>query len=115
MQMENKPEGLEDLFQKMKEYAEVQVNLLRLKGARKLASSLSSIVSSVILVVISGAILFCFTIGISLLVGDWLGKTYYGFFIVGGIYVIAGIIIYRMRNKLIKRKVTDKLIRELLD
>ena len=75
MQMENKPEGLEDLFQKMKEYAEVQVNLLRLKGVRKLASSLSSIVSSVILVVISGAILFCFTIGISLLVGEtWRGR-----------------------------------------
>ncbi len=113
--MENKPEGVEDLFQKTKEYVEVQIDLFKLKGVNKLATSMASVVSTTILVIIAGAIFLCFTIGLSLLIGSWTGKMYYGFFIVGGVYLIAGLLIYLMRDKLIRNKITDKLIEELLN
>ena len=113
--MENKSQGIEDLFQKLKEYGEVRFNLLRLKGINKLAGVLSSFLSIFVLIIIFGAILLCITIGLAILIGSWIGKMYYGFFIVAAIYLIIGLVLYFMRDKLIKSKISNKLIKELLD
>ncbi|HVZ95759.1 MAG TPA: hypothetical protein VG847_02715 [Chitinophagaceae bacterium] len=114
--MEKKSEGAEEnLFQKLKEYTEVQFSLFKLRGINKLAASMASIISIVVLIVIGGGILLCFTIGLSLLIGSWIGKIYAGFFIVGGIYLIAGLLLYLVRDKFIHRRVADKLIKELLN
>ena len=72
-------------------------------------------ITLIILIVIFSTILLCITIGAALLIGEWVGKIYYGFFIVGGIYLIIGLVIYSMRDKLIKTKVSNKLIKELID
>jgi hypothetical protein len=43
-----------------------------------------------------------------------LGKTYYGFFLVSGFYLLAGIIVYSNREKWIKEPVSDAVIDKLL-
>ena len=113
--MEGKPTNVEELFQKLKEYADVRLNLFKLKSINKAAGFMSSVVTIVILVILFSAVLLCITIGASLLIGAWVGKPYWGFFIVGGIYLIIGLVIYSMRDKLIKIKVSNKLIKELID
>ena len=113
--MEGKPTNVEELFQKIKEYADVRLNLFKLKSINKFAGFMSLSITLIILIVIFSTILLCITIGAALLIGEWVGKIYYGFFIVGGIYLIIGLVIYSMRDKLIKTKVSDKLIKELTD
>jgi hypothetical protein len=113
--MESNPGNVEDLFQKLKEYAEVQMDLFKLKSINKVSGVMSSAVTIIILVIIFSAVLLCITVGFSLLIGEWVGKAYWGFFIVGGIYLITGLVIYSKRDKLIKAKITDKLIEELVD
>ena len=113
--MESKPTNVEELFQKLREYAEVQLDLFKLKGINKVSGFMSSVITIGILIILFSGVLICITIGAALLIGAWLGKVYYGFFIVGGIYLIIGLVIYSMRDKLIKTKVSNKLIKELLD
>ena len=113
--MEGKPTNVEELFQKLKEYADVRLNLFKLKSISKASGFMSSVVTTVILVILFSAVLLCITIGASLLIGAWVGKAYWGFFIVGGIYLIIGLVIYSKRDKLIKTKVSNKLIKELID
>jgi len=113
--MENKTQGPEELFQKAREYAEIQISLLKLRGVNKVAGSMGSIMSVFVLAGIFGGILLCFTVGLSLLIGKWIGSVSGGFFIIGGVYLLAGIVIYVMREKLIRGKVTDRLIKELLN
>ena len=113
--MEGKPTNVEELFQKIKEYADVRLNLFKLKSINKFAGFMSLSITLIILILIFSAILLCITIGAALLIGEWVGKIYYGFFIVGGIYLIIGLVIYSMRDKLIKTKVSNKLIKELID
>src|ERR1035437_5612938 len=113
--MEGKPTNVEELFQKIKEYADVRLNLFKLKSINKFAGFMSLSITLIILIVIFSTILLCITIGAALLIGEWVGKIYYGFFIVGGIYLIIGLVIYTLRGKVIKTKVRNKLIKELID
>ena len=113
--MEGKPTNVEELFQKLKEYADVRLNLFKLKSINKFAGFMSLVITLIILIIIFSTILFCITIAAALVIGEWVGKIYFGFFIVGGIYLIIGLVIYSMRDKLIKTKVSNKLIKELID
>ncbi len=113
--MESKPTNLEELFEKLKEYADVRLNLFKLKSINKAAGFMSSVITTVILIILFSCVLLCLTVGLAFLIGGWIGEVYWGFFIVGAVYLIAGLIIYSMRDKLIKTKVSNKLIKELLD
>jgi membrane-bound ClpP family serine protease len=113
--MEPKPNGVEDLFQKFKDYVEVRLELFKLKSINKAAGFMSASITIFALIIIFSAVLLCFTIGAALFIGELLGKLYFGFFVIGGIYLLIGLLIYKMRDKLIKTKVTNNLIKELID
>ncbi len=113
--MDSKPTNLEELFQKLKDYADVRLDLFKLKSINKISGFMSTVITIVILIALFCAVVLCITIGLALLIGAWLGNAYYGFFIVGGIYLIIGLVIYSRRDKLIKTKVSNKLIKELID
>lgn len=113
--MESKPTNVEELFQKFKDYADVRLNLFKFKSISKVSGFVSSVVTTIILVILFSGVLLCLTVGLAFLIGVWIGRVYWGFFIVGAMYLIAGLIIYSIRDKLIKTKVSDKLIKELLD
>ena len=115
MSMENKPTNVEELFYKLKEYGDVRLELFRLKSINKASGILSTIMAVMILVILLFLVLLCVTIGIALLLGAWLGKAYYGFFIISALYLIIGLVLYKGRDKILKKPVGDKLIKELLD
>ena len=113
--MENKPTNLEELFEKLREYADTRIDLLKLKGISKVSGFMSSVIASLVLVVLLCSVLLCLTVAMALLIGAWVGHTYLGFFIVGGIYLIIGLVLYSKRGKLIKTPISNKLIKELMD
>jgi hypothetical protein len=49
-----------------------------------------------------------------LLIGSWIGKSFYGFFIIGGVYAIIGLIFYAFRNQWLKEPFSNMLIRKIL-
>lgn len=113
--MENKPTNVEELFYKLKDYADTRLDLLKLKGINKASGFLSTLITSVILLVLLAMVLLCITIGVALFIGALLGKTYYGFFVVAGVYIIIGFVLYSSRNKMLKTPISNKLIEELID
>ena len=112
--METKPTNVEDLFQKIKDYADVRMNLFKLKSINKVSGFMSVFATLFILVILFTTILVCVTVGLAILLGEWMGKLYLGFFVMGGVYLIIGLILYLMRDKLIKTKVSDQLIKQLI-
>ncbi len=113
--MENKPTSIEELFYKLKDYGDTRLDLFRLKSINKVSGFLTSLIVSVILLVLLFLVIICITIGAALLIGALLGKTYYGFFIIGVIYSIIGLVLYSGRDKFLKTPVSNKLIKKLLD
>jgi hypothetical protein len=113
--MENKPTSLEELFEKIRDYADTRINLFKLKSIYKVSGFMSSVIASLILLILLNTVFLCITIGAALLIGAWIGQTYLGFFIVAVLYLIIGLVLYSKRGKLIKTPISNKLIKELMD
>ena len=113
--MENKSTNVEDLFYKIKDYADTRIDLAKLKMIRKASGILSSIISGVVLVLLLFMVLICITVGLSLLIGNALGNVWLGFLIMAGIYIIIGLIMFMSRSKLLKTPISNKFIKEFVD
>lgn len=113
--MENKTTSVEELFIKLKEYGDTRLDLFKLKSINKISSFFSTLITSLILLIFLFLVLLCVTIGVALWLGFLLGKFYYGFFIVGGIYLIIGLVFFLSQGKLLKNPISNKLIKDLMD
>ena len=105
---------IESLFSKSKEYAGNRFELYKLKAIDKTSTIAASIIAGVALFIVLFIFFIVFNIGIALLIGDLLGKSYLGFLILAAIYAIAGLILFRGRNKFFKTPVAQMLIRKFL-
>jgi hypothetical protein len=54
------------------------------------------------------------SIGFSLWIGELLGKTYYGFFTIGGFYVVLAILMHYFRHPWLKLPISNSVIKQLL-
>jgi len=113
--MESKLTSVEELFYKLKDYGDTRLDLFKLKAINKVSGFLSTLIVSIILIVLLFLVLICISVGLALLIGSWLGSSYWGFFIVGAIYIIIGLILFSGRNKFLKTPVSNMLIKELID
>ena len=112
--MNNQFNVVESLIGNSKEYVETRINLLKLKAVDKSSSVVSSILTFIPIIIIFLLVFFLLNIGIALLIGDLVGRASYGFLILTGIYLITGIILYSMRNKIIKTPIANMMIRKFL-
>lgn len=115
IEMENQSSPVESLIDRVKSYVETRIDLLRLKAIDKSSSFLSLLISMIVVILVSFISIMMLSVGIALLLGDLLGKSYYGFFIVGGLYLIAGLVLYSLREKILKVPIADKMIKNLMD
>ena len=115
MEMENQSTPVESLIDRVKSYVETRIDLLRLKAIDKSSSFLSLLISMIVVILVSFISVMMISVGLALLLGDWLGKSYYGFFIVGAIYLITGLVLYSMRDKLLKSPIANSMIKKLMD
>ena len=113
--MENQASAIESLWERAKNYFETRFELIKLKSIDKASGILAGIISMIVLVCMISLLIIMISIGVSLWIGEALGKSYYGFFIVGAFYGITGLILYAGRKNLIKGPVENKMIKSLLD
>ena len=112
--MENGQETnvMQSLFDRTGEYLETRMDLVKLKAVKKSSEVVSSIASQAILAVIFFFFFIVLNIGIGLWLGDLMNKNYYGFFTLAAFYLIAGLIIYVVKDKLIKTPVANAIIKK---
>jgi hypothetical protein len=112
--MENKEDLIESLFEKFETYLQTSIELYKLRALDKLAEITSTLASSLAIILIGIFFFLLFNIGIALWLGEMLGKSYYGFMLISGFYLLVGLLIYIFRGKWIKEKVSDSVIEQLL-
>ena len=79
--MEEQQVDIDNLLSDAGDYIETRTTLWKLKAIESLSDVSGELVSGLGMIVISSFVIIIFSIGISLLIGDWVGKSYYGFFI----------------------------------
>ena len=105
---------LETLFSQTKAYVDNRLELFKLKMVDKTSSVASMVIAGVALFVVFFIFFIIFNIGLALLIGDVVGKSWAGFFILALIYGIVGFVVLKKRDKLFKEPVTGMLIRKFL-
>lgn len=108
--MQSTIEHIESLITKAGDLAETKVELFKLKMANRVSEAVSSVISKIAMVAIMGLALVIFSIGVAYWIGSEMGNTYYGFFIVGGFYILIGILVLVFRKTLIKRPISTIII-----
>jgi hypothetical protein len=112
--METPSQNIESLFANAGEYLETKAELWKLKMVDKTSSAVSSIVEKVILIFLGLMFFILLNIALALLIGYWLGHSFWGFFIMAAFYAVAGLLIHSLRDKLIKTPVANSIIQKFI-
>jgi hypothetical protein len=112
--MEDNKKLIESLLERTAEYGKASFELVKLKALDKTSDAVSSLIPhSVVLVLVTVFMLFL-NLGLAFWLGEILGRTFYGFFIVAAFYGIAAIVIHFFMHERLKRIIGDYFIKHVL-
>ncbi len=111
--MDEEKSFTERLYDKGVQYVETTIELYKLKGISAISGIFAGIAIGFVIWVIFLMFLLFLSIGAAFYFGDVLGKLYYGFFIVSGIYLLIGAIIFLVGIKNIKAKINNFIVGKL--
>jgi len=111
--MKDKAIIVEMLVEKVEQYAKTSLELYKLKAIDKGTDVFSSLVSRVVIIIIIALFFLLVTLGLCFYLGEVLGKVYYGFFAVAGIYAVVGIIMIIFRKKWLDDTLNDYIVRQI--
>lgn len=89
-------------------YTQTSIELLKLKSVSAISTVLSEVVKRAFVVLAFVLTLLLLTIGVAQWLGELLGRSYYGYFIVAGVYLLVGSGLYLLLGKAVKPEL-DKL------
>jgi hypothetical protein len=104
---------IEELASDAREYVNTKVEVAKLNTAAKVSSITSNIVARIIVAVVFVFFLLFAGMAAGFALGEWLGKTYWGLLVVAGFYLLAGIIVWLAREKMIRIPVMNAIIQQL--
>ncbi|SEG25947.1 hypothetical protein [Flavobacterium urumqiense] len=112
--MDNQATTIETLFERAQDYTRTTVELTKLTVIDKSADVLSSMLSRLTVIIVAAMFALLINMGLSIWIGELLGKTYYGYFVVGSAYFILAILINSFKDQWIKLPVNSFIIAKML-
>lgn len=103
----------EELIDSVKEYVNTRIESVKLSAAEKGSKIMANVIAGIIVAVILFLFIIFVGIALSFALAEWTGKTWLGFLIVAGLYLLIGIVIWAAREKLIRLPVMNALIKQL--
>lgn len=112
--MENNATTVEMLLERAEDYTRTTVELAKLHAVDKTADVMSSLISRLAVSIVFAMFALLVNIGLSIWIGELIGKLYYGFFIVSSFYLIVAIILYMFKDEWVKTPVSNFIIIKML-
>ena len=102
------------LFERAENYGKTTLKLLELNAIDKSADVISYLVSRLAVIATVVLSIIIINIGLALWIGKLLGESFYGFFIIGGFYVVLAIFLNIYQEQLVKYPVSNSIIKQML-
>jgi phosphoglycerol transferase MdoB-like AlkP superfamily enzyme len=102
------------LFERAENYSKTTIKLLKLNAVDKTAEIVSSLFSMLLVAMTVVLSIVIISLGFALWIGKLLGDTYYGFFIIGGFYLLVAIMLRIFREKWLKYPVSNSIIKQMM-
>lgn len=104
---------MENLAKNARSYFKTRVEVVKLNAAAKVSTVTSKVIAGIIVGVVFVFVLLFGGMAAGYGLGAWLGKTYLGFLIVTGFYLLAGVIVLLARERLIRIPIMNSIIKQL--
>ncbi len=112
--MEDITKSLETLLERAAEYGKTSFELAKLNTLDKTSDIVSSMIPhAVVLLILAFSMLF-FSMGLAFWLGEKLGNTCYGFFVLAAFYLLTGIILRVFFHVPLKRLAANCFIKKVL-
>jgi fatty acid desaturase len=112
--MEDNTKLIESLLEKASEYGKASYELVKLKALDKTSDAVSSFIPhSVVFFLVVSFLLFV-NLGLAFWLGEILGKTYFGFFVVAAFYGILVIVLHFFMHEWFKKVICNYIIKTVL-
>ncbi len=102
------------LLEKAESFGKTTIDLIKLKAVDKLSKIASNIIYGVLIALFAFFFLMIFNMALAFWLGDMLGNTYMGFFVVAAFYVLLVILLLIFKKQLIKTPITNAIITKFL-
>jgi hypothetical protein len=112
--METVTDSIESLIEKTEIYSQTSIELAKLKALDTTTNVVTTMISRISVIALISLSVLVFNIGVALLLGDLLGKTFYGFFIVGAFYMVAAVFAHFLLSHWIKKPFSNLIITQAL-
>jgi fatty acid desaturase len=112
--MEDTTKLIEDLFQRTTEYGKTSFELVKLKTLDKTSDVVSSLIPHSIVFVLIASFMIFVNLGLAFWLGEILGETYFGFFVVAMFYGIVAIVWHLFMHQWLKKKICNYMIKQVL-
>lgn len=108
--MEEKATLIESLVEKAEIYTKSSIDLFKLQAIDKSAKIVSSALSTLVISIVVIGVIMLVSIGASLWVGELIGSSFSGFFIVAAFYSILAIFLCVFRKSILKTPFSNRII-----
>jgi len=105
---------IESLLERTIEYGKTSFELAKLKTLDKTSEVVSSFIPHSIVFFFIASLLFFFNLGLAFWLGEIMGNNSYGFFVVAGFYGLLSIVIHFFMHDLLKKKICNYIIKQVL-
>ena len=111
--MEKAFASAEELLVTIKEYVNTRIEIIKLNAAEKISGIVANLLTVVIVTVIFLFFIGLASIGLAIVIGEWIGKAWAGFFIVSSLYLLVGIVLWTARKRIFQMPVMNALIQQI--
>lgn len=101
---------IESLAEKAEAYTKSTVDLFKLKAIDKSAHLVSSVMSALIITIVVLCVTMMVNIGAALWIGELIGSSFCGFFIVAAFYILVAIILGVFRKSILQTPFSNCII-----
>jgi hypothetical protein len=102
------------LFERAEDYTKSSIKLLKLNAVDKSAEIVSSLFSMLVVSMTVVLSIVIISLGVALWLGKLMGDTFYGFFIIGGFYMLLAVLFRVFREQWLKYPISNSIIKQMM-
>lgn len=106
---------IESLVERLKEYVNTRIAQVKLSVAEKISKVAALMIAVLMAALVFVLFLVLISIAVAIAIGQQLNNMWLGFLIMAGIILFTGILLWTLRDKLIRLPIMNMLVKALFD
>jgi hypothetical protein len=105
--------NVESLVAHFKDYVEIRIEQARLEVADKGSRAIAAVISSIIIFLVVFLIVLFASMGVAFILGEMWERMWLGFLAVSAFYIVVALIIWLMREKMIRIPMINSILKQM--